>query len=152
MNPSTPQPTPQPRRKQQQDVTRRNVFVRFLTLLAAAPFSGFLTRRADASTTSPEAGSLYKLVTYQVPAEHWQEFLVLAEINALASRKEPGITSFTLLIPQETPHTAIAVEVYKSAAASASHQSTAHFHAFVHGTQRLGVTRSLVLANPYDPQ
>jgi quinol monooxygenase YgiN len=91
-------------------------------------------------------------VTYQVPAEHWQEFLAIAEINAQASRQEPGITSFTLLLPQETPNTAIAVEVYTDAPASAAHQSTPHFHAFAEGAQKLGVQRSLVLANRYDPQ
>jgi quinol monooxygenase YgiN len=69
-----------------------------------------------------------------------------------ASRKEPGITSFTLLIPQEAPDTAIAVEVYTSADASAAHQLTPHFHAFVEGAQKLGVTRSLVIANRYDPR
>ncbi len=148
-NPSTQQQLP---RNHEQGVTRRNVFLRLLTLLAAAPFSRLLTRRAQASTTSPQPGSLYKIVTYKVPAEHWQEFLAIAEINAQASRQEPGITSFTLLVQQETPNTAIAVEVYKDAPASASHQSTPHFHAFVEGAQKLGVQRSLVIANRYDPQ
>ncbi len=87
-----------------------------------------------------------------MPAQHWQEFLALAEINAHASRQEPGITSFTLLLPQETPHTAIAIEVYKDAAASAAHQQTPHFHAFVQGAQKLGVQRSLILADRYDPR
>jgi quinol monooxygenase YgiN len=149
MTPSTQQ---QPRRSGQHTVTRRNVFLRLLTLLATAPFSGILTRRAHASTPNPQPGSLYKIVTYQVPAEHWQEFLAIAEINAQASRQEPGITSFTLLLPQETPNTAIAVEVYTDAPASAAHQSTPHFHAFVEGAQKLSVQRSLVLANRYDPQ
>jgi quinol monooxygenase YgiN len=149
MNPSTPQ---QLRRNQPHGVTRRNVFLRLSTLLAAAPFVGFLTHRAHASSTRPQAGSLYKIVTYQVPSQHWQDFLAIAEINAQASRKEPGITSFTLLIPQEAPDTAIAVEVYTSADASAAHQLTPHFHAFVEGAQKLGVTRSLVIANRYDPR
>jgi quinol monooxygenase YgiN len=141
MNPTT---------QRHQGVTRRNVFFRLLTLLAAAPVSGLLARRANASPTSSEAGSLYKIVTYQVPPEHWQDFLAIAEINAQASRKEPGITSFTLLIPQQTPNAAIAVEVYKNADASAAHQSTPHFHAFVQGAQKLGVTRSIVIADRYD--
>jgi autoinducer 2-degrading protein len=151
MNPSIAQQLHPPRRSDEQDLTRRNVFVRLLTLLAAASFSGLLTRRANASSPTPQPGSLYKLVTYQVPAEHWQEFLAIAEINAQASRQEPGITSFTLLLPQETPHTAIAVEVYIDAAASAAHQSTPHFHAFVQGAQKLGVQRSLIIADRYDP-
>ena len=152
-----PSPSQPPRRTGQPLVTRRNVFLRLSTLLAAAPFAGLLTRRAHAAaltpaaSPSPEPGSLYKLVTYQLPAEHWQEFLALAEINAHASRNEPGITSFTLLLPQETPHTLIAVEVYKDEAASAAHQSTPHFHAFVQGAQKLGVQRSLILADRYDP-
>jgi quinol monooxygenase YgiN len=149
MNPSTQQ---QLHRNEEQNVTRRSVFVRLLTLLAAAPFSGLLTRRAHATITSPPPGSLYKLVTYQVPSEHWQEFLAIAEINAQSSRKEPGITSFTLLIPQDAPNTAIAIEVYKSAEASAAHQSTPHFHAFVLGAQKLGIKRSIIIANRYDPQ
>jgi autoinducer 2-degrading protein len=152
MNPSALQPPQPPRRAQPHGVTRRNVFLRLSTLLAAAPFAGFLTRRAHATSTSPQAGSLYKIVTYQVPPNHWQEFLAIAEINAQASRKEPGITSFTLLIQQATPNTAIAVEVYTSADASTSHQATPHFHAFVEGAKKLGVQRSLVIANRYDPQ
>jgi autoinducer 2-degrading protein len=149
-SPTQQQPHPSCR-SDEQHLTRRNVFVRLLTLLAAASFSGLLTRRARASATTPQAGSLYKLVTYQVPAEHWQEFLAIAEINAHASRQEPGITSFTLLLPQETPNTAIAVEVYTDAAASAAHQATPHFHAFVEGAQKLGVKRSLIIADRYDP-
>jgi autoinducer 2-degrading protein len=152
MNPSTEQQPHPPLRSEEHDVTRRNVFVRLLTLFAAAPIAGLLARRAQASTTSPQPGSLYKLVTYKVPAEHWQEFLAIAEINAQASRQEPGITSFTLLLPQETPNTAIAVEVYTDTAASAAHQSTPHFHAFVEGAQKLGVQRSLIIADRYDPQ
>jgi autoinducer 2-degrading protein len=151
MNPYTVQPPHPQRRSDEQDVTRRNVFVRLLTLFAAAPFAGLLTRRAHASAPSPQPGSLYKLVTYQVPSEHWQEFLAIAAINAQASRQEPGITSFTLLLPQETPNTAIAVEVYTDANASAAHQSTPHFHAFVEGAQKLGVQRSLIIADRYDP-
>ncbi len=149
MHPST-QSDP-PRRSEEHDVTRRNVFTRLLTLLAAAPFSGLLTRRAQASAASPQPGSLYKIVTYKVPAEHWQEFLAIAEINAQASRQESGITSFSLLLPQESPNTAIAIEVYIDSAASAAHQSTPHFHAFVEGAQKLGVQRSLILADRYDP-
>lgn len=148
MHPSTPH---QPRRSPKQNLTRRNVFLRLSTLLAAAPFAGFLARRAHASSTHARPGSLYKIVTYQVPAEHWQEFLALSEINAHASRKEPGITSFTLLLPQDSPHTMIAVEVYINAAASAAHQQTPHFHAFVEGAKKLDVKRSLILADRYAP-
>jgi autoinducer 2-degrading protein len=149
MNSHTQQQPHSRHRSDEQGVTRRNVFVRLLTLLAAASFSGILTCRAHATT--PQPGSLYKLVTYKVPAEHWQEFLAIADINAQASRQEPGITSFTLLLPQETPNTAIAVEVYTDAAASAAHQATPHFHAFVEGAQKLGVQRSLIIADRYDP-
>ena len=143
--------TQAPRTNSPHNVTRRNIFLRLSTLLAAAPFAGLLTRPAHAAT-STDPGSLYKLVTYTVPAQHWQEFLALAEINAHASRQEPGITSFTLLLPQETPHTAIAIEAYKDAAASVAHQQTPHFHAFVQGAQKLGVQRSLILADRYDPR
>jgi autoinducer 2-degrading protein len=91
-------------------------------------------------------------VTYQVPAEHWQDFLAAAEVNGRASLEEPGITSFSLLTAQDSANTLIAVEVYKDEDASKAHQQTAHFLAFVQAGQKFGVKRSAVVANRYFPK
>jgi quinol monooxygenase YgiN len=141
-----------PRRNKEAEITRRNVFLRLLTLFAAMPFSGVLLRQASASPTEAQAGSLYKIVTYQVPAEHWKDFLAIAEVNGRASLDEPGITSFSLLTPQDSANTLIAVEVYKDEHASSAHQQTPHFLAFVQGAQKLGIKRSAVVANRYFPK
>jgi hypothetical protein len=42
-----------------------------------------------------EAGrGFYKIVTYEVPQEHWQELLEMCRVNAAALLKNPGVTSF----------------------------------------------------------
>jgi quinol monooxygenase YgiN len=138
--------------KEDSGVTRRNLFVRMLMLAAALPIAGiFAPRSAEAKTNLPARHGFYKIVSYQVPAEHWQDFLDACKINGAASLKEPGITRFEVLLSSDTPNTAIAVEVYKDEDASKAHQQTAHFQAFVQTGQRLGVKRSVVAATRYYP-
>jgi len=133
-------------------VTRRNVFLRMLTLVAALPMSAILRMRAFAAAIDAEAGrGFYKIVSYEVPPEHWQDFLETCKVNADASLKEPGITSFAVLLSRDKANTVIAVEAYRDEDASKAHQQTAHFHAFVQGAQRFGVKRSLVEATRYYP-
>jgi quinol monooxygenase YgiN len=138
--------------KDEGSVTRRNLFVRMLTLAAALPIAGiFAPRAAAARIDSPAGRGYYKIVTYQVAPEHWQEFLDACKVNGAASLKEPGITRFEVLLAQDTPNTAIAVEVYKDEDASKAHQQTAHFQAFVQTGQKLSVKRTVVAATRYYP-
>jgi quinol monooxygenase YgiN len=138
--------------KDEGSVTRRNLFVRMLTLAATLPIAGIFAPRAAAARIDPPAGrGYYKIVSYTVAPEHWQEFLDACKVNGAASLKEPGITGFEVLISSDTPNTAIAIEVYKDEDASKAHQQTAHFHAFVQTGQKLGVKRSVIQATRYYP-
>jgi quinol monooxygenase YgiN len=146
---SVNQPAPQ---SEARIVTRRNVFLRMLTLVAALPMSAILRMRAFAAETESQAGrGFYKIVYYDVPAEHWQDFLEMCRVNADASLKDPGLTSFKVLLSRDAANTVIAVEGYRDEDASKAHQQTAHFHAFVEGAQKFGVKRSVVTASGYYP-
>jgi len=136
---------------QEGSVTRRNIFLRMLTLAAALPTSGALLARAAAKGDSHAGHGFYKIVNYQAPPERWQEFLEACKVNTDASLKETGITRFEVLIARDTPNTVIAIEVYRDEDASNAHQQTAHFHAFVQAAQTFGVKRSLVVASGYYP-
>jgi quinol monooxygenase YgiN len=134
-------------------VTRRNLFQRMLTLVAALPMSGIPGTRAFAAAIDPEAGrGFYKIVSYEVPPEGWQDFLAMCKVNAEASLKEPGVTGFEVLLSRGAANTVIAVEAYRDEDASKAHQQTAHFHTFVEGAQRLGVKRTVVEATRYYPE
>ena len=123
-----------------------------LTIAATLPLAGIALKRAGAAATNPAAGrGFYKIVTYEVPQEHWQEFLDMCRVNATASLKESGVTSFEVLISREGPSTIIAVEAYRDEDASKTHQQTEHFQTLVHGAQSVGVKRSVVTANRYYP-
>jgi quinol monooxygenase YgiN len=139
-------------RDQANTVSRRNAILRMFTLAAALPISGVAQTRAMASAIDSKDGrGFYKIVSYEVPPEHWQEFLELCKVNADASLKEPGITSFAVLLSRDAANTAIGVEAYRDEDASKAHQQTAHFHAFVQGAQKFGVKRSVVEATRYYP-
>ncbi|WP_263350095.1 putative quinol monooxygenase [Acidicapsa acidisoli] len=145
-------PSRSPLSEAEGSVTRRSLFARMFTLATALPIAGIFAPRAIAAKIDSPAGhGFYKIVSYQVTAEHWQEFLNACKINGAASIKEPGITRFEVLLSNDTPNTAIAVEVYKDEDASKAHQQTAHFHAFVQTGQRLGVKRTVVAATRYYP-
>jgi hypothetical protein len=65
-------------------VTRRNVFLRMLILVAALPMSANLQMRAFAAAIDSRAGrGFYKIVSYEVPTEHWQDFLEICKIVSL---------------------------------------------------------------------
>jgi quinol monooxygenase YgiN len=146
------QPPRNPLSTNEVSVTRRNLFVRMLTLAATLPIAGIFAPRASAAKIDPPGGhGYYKIVTYQVAPEHWQEFLDACKVNGAASLKESGITRFEVLLSEDTPNTAIAIEVYKDEDASKAHQQTAHFHAFVQTGQKLGVKRTVVAATRYYP-
>lgn len=137
---------------QANSVSRRNALRRMCTLAATLPISDiFKTCAFAASIDAKDGRGFYKIVSYEVPPEHWQDFLELCKVNADASLKEPGITSFAVLLSRDAAYTAIAVEAYRDEDASKAHQQTAHFHSFVQGAQKLGVKRSVVEATRYYP-
>jgi hypothetical protein len=56
--------------------TRRNVFLRMFTLVAALSMSAILGVRAFAATIDPKTRrGFYEIASYEVPPEHWQDFL-----------------------------------------------------------------------------
>ncbi len=125
--------------------------VRMLGFAAALPtFAGLLGRRAEAE--APAAGpAVVNLVTFTVPAEGMERFLAISKTNSEASRKEPGITGFDVLVARDTPNTVLLVESYRDEAAYKSHRVTPHFLAFVEGAKEIGATRTAVVANRYFP-
>jgi quinol monooxygenase YgiN len=132
-------------------VTRRSAVVRMLGFAAALPaFAGLLGRRAEAE--APVAGpAVVNLVTFTVPAAGMERFLAISKTNSEASRKEPGITGFDVLVARDTPNTVLLVESYRDEAAYKSHRVTPHFLAFVQGAKEIGATRTAVVANRYFP-
>jgi quinol monooxygenase YgiN len=148
LQPSINQPAP---RRATGAVTRRNIFLRMLALAAAFPIPGMLRSRAFAEGNEEGGQRFYKIVSYEVPPEGWQEFLAMGKANAEASLKDPGLISFDLLLSRDAANTVIAVEAYRDEDASKAHQQTGHFRAFVDGAQRLGVKRSVVTATRYFP-
>jgi autoinducer 2-degrading protein len=135
------------------DVTRRSLFASMLGVAAALPMAGMFGPEAFAATPDAQSkgGGFYKIVSYEVPPDHWQEFLDACRMNAEASRKDRGVISFELLLPRDTASRMVAVEAYVNEDASRSHQQTAHFHVFADVAQRLGVTRAVVEAERYLP-
>ena len=47
--------------------------------------------------------------------------------NAEASRREPGVLRFDLLVDREDPRHFVLVEIYRDTVASAAHKETAHY-------------------------
>lgn len=47
--------------------------------------------------------------------------------NAQASRREPGVLRFDVIEQQDDPCRFVLVEIYRDAAAAASHKETAHY-------------------------
>jgi quinol monooxygenase YgiN len=132
-------------------VTRRSAVVRMLGFAAALPtVAGLLGRQAEAE--APVAGpAVVNLVTFTVPAAGMERFLAISKTNSEASRKEPGITGFDVLVARDTPNTVLLVESYRDEAAYKSHRVTPHFLAFVQGAKEIGATRTAVVANRYFP-
>jgi (4S)-4-hydroxy-5-phosphonooxypentane-2,3-dione isomerase len=95
---------------------------------------------------------VYKIVTIQVPPESMERFLAISLTNAAASRKEPGVLGFDVLIPEDAANTVMFIETYRSAAASDSHMRSAHFLAFKEGAKQTGAREIVVVAKPYAPK
>lgn len=66
-------------------------------------------------------------VFVHVRPEHIEAFTAATEINAAASRKEPGIARFDVLQSRTEPSKFVLVEVYKTEQAARDHKQTAHY-------------------------
>lgn len=66
-------------------------------------------------------------VDIAVVAGQEDAFLAATEANAAASRQEPGIVRFDVLVDRQDPSHVVLVEVYRDADAAAAHKDTAHY-------------------------
>lgn len=66
-------------------------------------------------------------VDIAVVAGQEEAFLAATQVNAAASRKEPGIVRFDVLVDREDAAHVVLVEVYRDADAAAAHKETAHY-------------------------
>jgi (4S)-4-hydroxy-5-phosphonooxypentane-2,3-dione isomerase len=55
------------------------------------------------------------------------DFLAATERNATASRREPGVVGFDVLVDREDDAHVVLVEVYRDDHAAAAHKETAHY-------------------------
>ena len=55
------------------------------------------------------------------------EFGAATQANASASRQEPGVVRFDVLVDRADPTHVVLVEVYRDAEAAAAHKATAHY-------------------------
>ncbi len=69
-------------------------------------------------------------VDVAVVAGQQDAFLAATELNAAASRGEPGVMSFDVLCDRADPTHVVLVEVYRDEAAAAAHKLTPHYAAW----------------------
>jgi (4S)-4-hydroxy-5-phosphonooxypentane-2,3-dione isomerase len=72
-------------------------------------------------------------VYIHVKPEHVEAFRALTIENARNSRQEPGVVGFDLIQQTDDPTRFMLLEVYRDAAAQASHRETPHYHAWMSG-------------------
>ena len=130
-------------------VTRRHA-LRGMFLAGSATVLAGEGPLAGRSKPQPEA-VVYKIVTIQVPPESMERFLAISMANAAASRKEPGVLGFDVLIPEDAANTVMFIETYRSVAASDSHMRSAHFLTFKEGAKQTGAKEIVVVAKRYRP-
>lgn len=66
-------------------------------------------------------------VDVAVVPEALDAFLAATDVNATASRNEPGIVRFDVLRDRADPTHVVLVEIYRDDAAAAAHKDTAHY-------------------------
>ncbi len=66
-------------------------------------------------------------VDVEVDPDQLDAFRAATEVNAAASRQEPGVVRFDVLEDRERPAHMVFVEVYRDEAAAAAHKETAHY-------------------------
>jgi len=70
-------------------------------------------------------------VHIHVKPEHLEAFQAATIENASHSRNEPGVVRFDFIRQTDDPTRFVLLEVYRDAAAQASHRETPHYHAWV---------------------
>ena len=66
-------------------------------------------------------------VDVAVVPDQLDAFLEETQINAAASREEPGVVRFDVLSDRSDPAHVVLVEIYADEAAAAAHKDTAHY-------------------------
>lgn len=66
-------------------------------------------------------------VDVSVLPDQVKDFLAATEINARASRLEPGVVRFDVLHDRDDPSHVVLVEIYRDDEAAAAHKLTAHY-------------------------
>lgn len=70
---------------------------------------------------------LIVLVHVRVIASSVEAFKAATEMNAAASRMEPGVARFDVIQQMDDPARFVLVEVYRSDEAAVAHKETAHY-------------------------
>ncbi|MFN8078337.1 MAG: putative quinol monooxygenase [Kineosporiaceae bacterium] len=78
-------------------------------------------------TDHPSRSLLIVHVDVAVVADQVAAFLAATELNATASRDEPGVVRFDVLTDREDPGHVVLVEIYRDEQAAAAHKQTAHY-------------------------
>lgn len=81
----------------------------------------------DPMTDHPSRSLLIVHVDVAVVADQVAAFLAATELNATASRDEPGVVRFDVLTDREDPGHVVLVEIYRDEQAAAAHKQTAHY-------------------------
>ena len=66
-------------------------------------------------------------VDVAVLADQVDAFLAATEANARASRAEPGVVRFDVLVDRADPAHVVLVEIYRGEAAALAHKETEHY-------------------------
>jgi quinol monooxygenase YgiN len=69
-------------------------------------------------------------ISIHVKAEQLEAFRAATIENSRHSRQEPGVVRFDFIQQADDPTRVMLLEVYRDAAAHASHRETPHYHAW----------------------
>ncbi len=70
-------------------------------------------------------------VHIHVKPEHLEEFIQATLVNAVNSRKEPGVARFDVLQQEDDPTRFVLHEVYRDVEATVKHKESAHYQEWV---------------------
>jgi len=91
-------------------------------------------------------------VDVAVLPEHLEDFLAATRANAAASRQEPGVLRFDVVVDRADPTHVVLVEVYADEDAPAAHKWTAHYDAWRDAVAPwMARPRTSVTFDPVDP-
>src|SRR5215216_3894733 len=74
-------------------------------------------------------------VDVSVLPDRVDEFLAETEVNATASRQEPGVVRFDVLQDREDPGHLVLVEIYRGENDAADHKATSHYNQWRHAVE-----------------